>query len=61
MNQSFAAQLHENRKFSRSETDKVTEMTLNKETKSSGGTTKFSANKNVVKSWELNATYCAAT
>ena len=61
MNQSFAAQLHENRKFSRSETDKVIEMTLNKETKSSGGTTKFSTNKNVVKPWELNATYCAAT
>ena len=61
MKRKFAAQLLENRKFSRSETDKVIEMTLNKETKSSGGTTKFSANKNVVKYWELNVTYCAAT
>ena len=54
----FAAQLLENRKFSRSETDKVIEMTLNKETKSSGGTTGFSTNKNV-KRWELNTTYRA--
>ena len=46
MNQSFAAQLHEKRKFSRSETDKVIEMTLNKEIKSSGGTTEFSTNIN---------------
>ena len=60
MKGNFAAQLLENRKFSRSETDKVIEMTLNKETKSSGGTTGFSTNENAVKRWELNATYRAA-
>ena len=46
MKRKFAAQLLENRKFSRSETDKVIEMTLNKEIKSSGGTTEFSTNIN---------------
>ena len=56
----FAAQLLANRKFSSSETDKLIEMTLNKETKSSGGTTGFSTNENDVKRWELNATYRAA-
>lgn len=59
MKGNFAAQLFENRTFSRSETDKVIEMTLNKEIKLSGGTTEFSANKNAVERWELNANYCA--
>ena len=60
MKGNFAAQLLENRTFSRSETDKVIEMTLNKETKSSGGTTGFSTNKNAVKRFQLNTTYRAA-
>ena len=38
--------LLENRKFSRSETDKVIGMTLSKETKLPGGATGFSTNKN---------------
>ena len=59
MKGNFVAQLLENRKVSGSELDKVIEMTLNKKTKSSGGTTGFSTNKNVAKRLELNATYCA--
>ena len=54
MKGNFAAQLDQT--FSRSDTD----MTLNKETKSSGGTTGFSTNKNAVKRWELNTIFCAA-
>ena len=56
----FVACLLENWKFSRSETDKVIGMTLSKETKSPGGATGFSTNKNAVKSWELNSTHHAA-
>ena len=55
----FAAQLSNN-KFSKSETDKVIETTINKDTKTSGGTTGFSTNVNAVKRWELNASYRAA-
>jgi len=55
----FAAQLSYN-KFSRSETDKVIEMTLNKDTKTPGGVTGFSTNDNAVKQWELNAAYRAS-
>ena len=55
----FAAQLTNN-KFSKSETDKVIEMTLNNDTKTSGGTTGFSTNVIAVKRWEPNASYRAA-
>ena len=55
----FAAQLSYN-KFSRSETDKVIEMTLNKDTKTPGGVTGFSTNDNAVKRWELNSAYRAS-
>ena len=43
--------------FSRSETDKVIETTLNKDTKTAGGCTGFSTNLNAVKRWEINAAY----
>ena len=52
----FAAQLSDNA-FSRIETDKVIEMTINKDTKTPGGTTGFSTNIGAVKRWEINASY----
>ena len=59
MKGNFAAQLIEANSFSRSETDKVIEMTLNKDTKNAGGSTGFSTNLNAVKRWEINAAYRA--
>ena len=56
----FAVQLSEGKIFSKVETDKVIEMTLNKDTKSSGGTTGFSTNINAVRRWELSASYRSA-
>ena len=60
MRGNFAAQICDNSKFSRVETDKVIEMTLNKDTKMAGGCTGFSTNVNAVKRWEINATYRAS-
>ena len=60
MNGNFAAQLTDGSKFSRVVTDKVIEMTLNKDTKTPGGCTGFSTNVNAVKRWEINAAYRAA-
>ena len=56
----FAAQLSDYQSFSRSETDKVIEMTINKESKSAGGTTGFSTNVDAVRRWEVNASYRSA-
>ena len=57
----FAAQLSSklfsHKLFSRIETDKVIQMTLNKDTKTPGGTTGFSTIVGVVQRWELNASY----
>ena len=50
---SFATQLSSAGKFSRCETDKVIEMTLNRDTKTPGGTTGFSTNRNAVKGGRL--------
>lgn len=55
----FAAQLTDG-VFSRVETDKVIEMTLNKDTKTPGGTTGFSTNIGAVQRWEINAAYRAS-
>ena len=55
----FAAQLSGGNAFSRCETDKVIEMTLNKDTKTPGGTTGFSTNVGAVRRWEVNASYRA--
>ena len=60
MNDNFAAQLTDGPQFSRVETDKAIEMTLNKDTKTNGGCTDFSRNVNAVKRWEINAP-CRAT
>ena len=60
MNGNFAAQLTDGSKFSRVVTDKVIEMTLNKDTKNLVGCTGFSSNVNAVKRWEINAAYTAA-
>lgn len=54
----FAAQLSDG-VFSRVETDKVIEMTINKDTKTLGGTTGFSMNIGAVKRWEVNGSYRA--
>ena len=55
----FSAQLSDANVFSRCETDKVIEMTINKDTKTPGGTTGFSTNDNAVKRWEITAAYRA--
>ena len=60
MNGNFAAQLTDGSQFSRVETDKVIQMTLNKDTKTPDGCTGFSRNLNAVKRWEINAAYRTA-
>ena len=55
----FTAQLTEGM-FNRVETDKVIEMTLNKDTKTPGGTTGFSTSLGAVQRWEINASYRAS-
>jgi len=55
----FSIQLSEAKVFSRCESDKVIEMTINKDTKTPGGTTGFSTNDNAVKRWEITAAYRA--
>ena len=52
----FAAELNDG-VFSRAETDKVIEMTINKGTKTPGGNTGFSTNIGAVKQWKVNASY----
>ena len=52
----FAAELSDG-VFSRVETDKFIEMTINKGTKTPGGNTGFSANIGAVKQWKVNASY----
>ena len=64
MNSNFAAQLTDGSQFSRVETDKVIEMTLNKDAKTPGGCTGFSfLGKPVhppgVFAWEINVAYKA--
>ena len=56
----FATQLSKVGKFSRCETDKVIEMTLNRDTKTPCETTGFSTNTNAVRRWEINALYRAS-
>ena len=55
----FSAQLSNESSFSRCESDKVIEMTLNKGTKTPDGTTGFSTSANAVRRWEVNASYGA--
>ena len=55
----FAVQLTSTNSFSRSETDKVIEMTINKDTETPGGTTGFPTKIGAVKRWEITASYRA--
>ena len=55
----FAAQLTNTNRFSRSETDKVIEMTINKGTKTPGGATRFSTKISGIKRWEITPSYTA--
>ena len=48
-NGNFTAQLSSTSTFGRMEPDKVIEMTINKDTKTPGGTTGFSTNVNAIK------------
>ena len=59
MNGIFAVHLTDKSQFSRVATDKVIEMTLNKDTKTPGGCTGFSRNGNAVKRWQTSAAYIA--
>ena len=56
----FAAQLSHNL-FSKTESDKVTEMTLNKDTATSGQTTCFLLNPGAVKPLKINSSYRASS
>ena len=55
----FSVQLNEENTFSRMEADKVIETTINKDTKTPGGTTGFSTISNAINRWALNASYRA--
>ena len=58
-NGGFAVQLSKTNTFGRVETDKVIETTVNRDTKTPGGTTGFSTNQNAVNRWSINASYRA--
>ena len=51
----FSVQLNEENTFGRMEADKDMETTINKDTKTPGGTTGFSTNSNAINRWALNA------
>ena len=51
----FAVQLNNDGRFSRTEPDKVIEMTLNRDTKTLGGTAEFFTNIGAVHGWEINS------
>ena len=51
----FAVQLSNDGRFSRTEPDKVIEMTLNRDTKTLGGTAEFFTNIGAVHGWEINS------
>ena len=55
----FAAKLTNTNRFSRSKTNKVIEMTINKDTKTPSGTDGFSTKIAAVKIWEITASYGA--
>ena len=60
MNGDFAVQLTNRSQFSRVETDKVIEKTLNKDTKTPDECTGFSRKVNAVKRWKINVAYMTA-
>ncbi|XP_066917320.1 uncharacterized protein [Clytia hemisphaerica] len=55
----FSVQLSSDNPFGRMEADKVIETTINKDTKTPGGTTGFSTNHGAVQRWVLTAAYRA--
>ena len=55
----FTAQLKADHPFARMEPDKIIECTINKDTKTPGGTTGFSTKSQAVMRWTLNASYRA--
>ena len=55
----FAVQLSDFNPFGKIEPDKVIEMTINRDTKTAGGTTGFSINNNAINRWILNAPFRA--
>ena len=56
----FTVQFCNHGRFSRTEPDKVIEMTLNRDAKTPGGTTGFSTNIGAVHGWEINSKYRAS-
>ena len=59
MEGNFTVQLSEHCTFGRMEPDKVIEMTINKDTKTPGGTTGFSMKQDAIMRWTLNSSYRA--
>ena len=59
MNGNFVAQLSEANPFGKIEPDKCIEMTVNRDTKTAGGTTGFSRSNDAVNRWTLNGPYRA--
>ena len=57
INGNFVAQLSHDNSFGKVELDKVIEVTINRDTKTSGGTT--SVSNDAVNRWSLNAPYRA--
>ena len=55
----FVVQLSEFNPFGKVEPDKVIEVTVNRDTKTPGGTTGFSTNSNAINRWILNAPFRA--
>ena len=59
LNGNFVAQLSETNPLRKIKLDKVIEVTINRNTKTSGDTTCFSRSKDAVNRWNLNAPYKA--
>ena len=59
MEGNFTAQLSKHSTFGCMEPDKVIEMTINKDTKTPGGTTGFTMEADAIMRWTLNASYRA--
>ena len=55
----FSMQLSDTSGFGRIDPDKCIEMSINKDTKTPGGTTGFSTNPNSIIRWSINATFRA--
>ena len=56
----FAVQLSNNGRFSRTDPDKLIKITLNRDTKTPGGTTGFFTDIGALHRWEVNSKYRAS-